>query len=250
MNSSKTISAIIIEDEPKSAAVLKNLLHEYCPVIKLAGIAGDIRTAAALIEQNKPDVLFLDIEIGNNTAFDLLNEWPHISCHIIFTTAYSQYAIKAIKQHAFDYLLKPIQPEDLVEAVDKLQQAMQKVVIPGDLLKNIKDAVNVQPAKLVVPVAGGMIFIDAEEISFLRAEGSYTCIYTTGKEKVIASKNIREFEDLLPAGFFRIHRSYIVNLHYVARYVQGRGGYVVLKNGEELEVAARKKDEFLRLFHH
>jgi two-component system, LytTR family, response regulator len=245
------IKVIIIEDEPKNIRILKDQLVKNCPQLTLIGEAENIEAAEILINQVKPNLVFLDIEMPYGNAFDLLDKLDAIDFEVVFITAFSEYALKAFKYSAIDYLLKPVDIDDLIKAVDKA------IVRIGDknsdkririLLENINNSKQ-QLQKIAVPTIEGMEFIYVDSIIRCEAQGSYTIIHTLNKQSIKASKNIKEYEDMLPAQTFcRIHNSHLINLNKINKYHKGRGGYVVMEDETAIYVASRRKDEFLSNF--
>jgi two-component system, LytTR family, response regulator len=243
------ITAIIIDDEAKGRLALREKLLAYCPQIKLVAEAANGQEAILLIQQHKPQLIFLDIEMPRMNGFEMLNELPEKNFHIIFTTAYDQYAIKAIKYAAFDYLLKPIDIEELKAALSKVDaaesnQTKKQVELLQQNMQHPKKQLN----KLAIPTLEGLLFFDINDIIHLEANSNYTFIYFTNKTKVTASKTLKDFEELLPGDiFFRTHHSYLINLNYIKRYIKGDGGQIELQNGTYVDVARRKKEEFLKV---
>jgi two-component system, LytTR family, response regulator len=243
--------ALIIDDEPKNVRILKKLLEDYCPQVEVCGDAGDAKSAFTAITALKPDLVFLDIEMPYGNAFDLLDKLLPVAFEIIFITAFDDYTLKAFKYSALDYLLKPVDIDELKAAVKKAAEKIAGKNINlqlGNLLSNLK---NNQAAlqKIALPAADGIVFMNVEEIIRCEASGNYTIIYADSKEKITASKTIKEYEDLLPPGIFcRIHNSHIINLNRIKKYHRGRGGFVVMDDGTSIEVASRRRDEFLAKF--
>lgn len=242
------ITAVIIDDEAKGRLALREKIAAYCPQVKIIAEAGNGQEALLLIQHHKPQLIFLDIEMPRMNGFEMLNELPEKDFHVIFTTAYDQYAIKAIKYSAFDYLLKPVDIDELKFAVDKLEekengQTKKQVEL---LQQNIQHPKK-QFHKLAIPTLEGLLFYEIKDIIHLEANSNYTNIYLTDKSKITASKTLKEFEELLPEDiFFRVHHSHLINLHYIKRYIKGDGGQIELQNGIFVDVARRKKDEFLK----
>jgi two-component system, LytTR family, response regulator len=243
--------ALIIDDEPKNVRILKKLLEDYCPQAEVCGDAGDAKSAFTAIKTLKPDLVFLDIEMPYGNAFDLLDKLLPVDFEIIFITAFDDYTLKAFKYSALDYLLKPVDIDELKAAVKKAAEKISGKSINqqlGNLLSNLKNNQAVLQ-KIALPAADGIVFINVEEIVRCEASGNYTIIYADSKEKITASKTIKEYEDLLPPGIFcRIHHSHIINLNRIKKYHRGRGGFVVMDDGTSIEVASRRRDEFLAKF--
>ena len=242
---------IIVDDEPKNMRILKKLLQDYCPQISIIGEAGDVNAAHKIITELNPEIVLLDIEMPYGNAFDLLDKLMPVKFEVIFITAYNNYSIKAFRYTAVDYLLKPV---DIRELQDATQKAINRITANrinehvSLLLSNLKDNANSNP-KIAVPTPEGYVFVHIEDIIRCESNGAYTYIYTVKKERVVASKNIKEYEEILPkTNFFRIHNSHLVNLNRILRYNKGRGGTVTMEDGTELEVASRRRTEFLDNF--
>ncbi len=242
------IKTVIIEDEAKSRSSLRQKLIEFCPVIEIAGEAEDGLEGKNLIEKHQPQLVFLDIEMPKMNGFEMLNVIKEKNFHIIFTTAYDQYAIKAIKYAAFDYLLKPIDIEELKMAVARIAdketgETKKQVELLQQNIQHPKKQLN----KLAVPTLDGLLFYDINDIVHLEANSNYTHIFFNNQTKILASKTLKEFEDILPEEtFFRVHHSHLINLNYIKKYIKGDGGQIELLNGTYVDVSRRKKDEFLK----
>ncbi|MEP6585058.1 MAG: LytTR family DNA-binding domain-containing protein [Ginsengibacter sp.] len=241
------LTAIIIDDELKGRIALKQKLQDYCSDVKLKGEAQDGEEGMKLIEEHHPDIVFLDIEMPRMDGFEMLHRLPEKNFHLIFTTAYDQYAIKAIKYSAFDYLLKPIDIEELKLSVSKINasqpiQTEKKLEVLDQNLHG-KNVFN----KIAISTLDGLLFFDISDIIHLEANSNYTNIYFNDRPKLTASKTLKDFEELLPADtFFRTHHSHLINLNFIKRYIKGDGGQIELKNGNYVDVSRRKKDEFLK----
>ncbi len=239
------LTAIIIDDEAKGRMALKQKLLDYCEEIQWAGEAENGIEGIKLIEKIHPDIVFLDIEMPRMDGFEMLHRLPEKNFHIIFTTAYDQYAIKAIKYAAFDYLLKPIDIEELKIAVSKIHSRPQihtgkkLELLDQNLLKNNFN-------KIAISTLEGLLFFNISDIIHLEANSNYTTIYFTNRPKLLASRTLKDFEELLPTDiFFRTHHSHLINLNYIKRYIKGDGGQIELQNGNYVDVSRRKKEEFL-----
>ncbi len=242
---------VIVDDEPKNLRILKKLLQDFCPQIQVAGEAGDVKSAFSVITDLKPELVILDIEMPYGNAFDLLDSLMPIDFEIIFITAFDSYSLKAFKYSALDYLLKPVDISELQAATDKAVQKISGKNINQQLsvlLSNFKNAQN-SLQKIAIPTMEGFVFINVEDIIRCESHGSYTIIFATGNEKITASRNIKEYEELLPTSIFcRIHNSHLVNLNRIKKYSKGRGGTVIMEDGTVIEVASRRRDEFLNMF--
>ena len=243
------ITAIIIDDEAKGRLALREKILAYCQQVKIVAEAANGQEGLALIQQHKPQLVFLDIEMPKMNGFEMLNALPEKNFHIIFTTAYDQYAIKAIKYAAFDYLLKPIDIEELKATVEKIEQKEgYQTQRQAELLKQNIQHPKKQLNKLAIPTLEGLLFFDINDIIHLEAHSNYTFIHFLGKSKITASKTLKEFEEILPeAIFFRTHHSHLINLNHIKRYIKGDGGQIELQNGNYVDVSRRKKEAFLKI---
>lgn len=244
------IKAVIVEDELHSRESLKNLLVEFCPDVELCGAAASVEEAVPLIRSVRPALLFLDIELQNSTGFDLLRLLPDMEFDVIFTTAFEQYAIQAIKMSSLDYLLKPIDIDELQEAVAKamekqhLQQHKAQLEL---LLANISSRPSGAQNRICLSTADGLEFLQVEDILYCEANGSYTTFHLRDKRKIVVSKNLKEYETLLDGqSFMRVHNSYLINLREVQRYVKSEGGYILMKNNMHIGISVKKREEFFQ----
>ncbi|MGY6521563.1 MAG: LytR/AlgR family response regulator transcription factor [Mongoliitalea sp.] len=239
-------TAILVDDEPIARMSLRGMLETYFPNIQIKGEAKNLPDAIKLIHQQKPDIVFLDIEMPGYSGLEILDFFQGQQLHskIIFVTAYEEFALKAFELSAVDYLLKPIQKE-------ALERALAKVTIPQiENLKILHENLKThKPQKIALQTGEGLIFLKLDEILFLKADGSYTHFHLSNKEKIIVSKRLQEYEKLLELGsFMRIHRSHIINLDHIKKITKEDGGGVVMSNGELLSISQEKKSELLNLF--
>lgn len=246
------INALIVDDEAKGRLALREKIISYCPTIKIIAEAASGKEALQLIEQLKPQLVFLDIEMPDMNGFEMLNKVSEKNFHIIFTTAYDQYAIKAIKYAAFDYLLKPVDIEELITAVINIENREYKNTSRQlELMEQNMQLHKTHFKKIAVPASDGLHFFDTDNIIHLEASSNYTIIHFANLTKITVAKTLKEFEELLPADFFfRPHHSHIINLKYIKRYIKGDGGQVELENGKYIDISRRKKEEFLMLTRH
>ncbi len=243
------ITAIIIDDEQKGRNALKKKLMDYCPQVSLLGEAEDGDEGIRLIEKHDPVIVFLDIEMPMMNGFEMLHHLPSKNFHLIFTTAYDQYAIKAIKYAAFDYLLKPIDIDELQTTIKKAEQqiALNNTAERLETLTHNLAGKN-QLQKIAIPTMEGLLFFNLSDIVYLEAESNYTTLHFVNHPKLMASRTMRDFEELLPSDmFFRTHQSYIINLNFIKRYLKGDGGQIEMQNGHFVDVSRRKKEEFMKL---
>jgi two-component system LytT family response regulator len=243
------VRTVLVDDEVASIRVLKNLLSAHCPEVEIVGEADSVQSALKIISSCSPDLVLLDIAINNETAFDLLNSLNNIEFQIIFVTASDNHAVRAFKFSAVDYLLKPVDATDLQRAIKKVaKQSHEKEVLENlkALQENIQ-ALKVTDQKMAVPTMNGLSFVVMKDIMRLEASGSCTKIYLSNGEQLTTTRIIKEYEDLLPANiFYRVHNAHIINLNRVQNYQKGRGGSVLMEDGTSIEVAFRRKDDFLK----
>ncbi len=240
----------IVEDEKKSREGLRNLIEEFCQEVSVCGMASNVNEGLEMIEREKPDLLLLDIEMQSSTGFDLLERLPEINFEVVFTTAYEQYAIRAIKFSAMDYLLKPIDVKELNQAIERVRSkrsAGQVGVKVKQLLDNLRNDSS-RNQKITLSTSEGMVFLPVHEIIRCEAQGAYTNFILRSGKKILVSKNLKEYENLLSElEFMRIHNSHLINLAEVERYIKADGGYVVMNDGSQVPVSNTRKDEFLEL---
>jgi two-component system LytT family response regulator len=240
------IKALIVDDEKSGRDSLQMLLGRYCKEVEVIGQEGSVESAHNFIMNNHPELVFLDIEMPQGSGFELLKKFDSIQFKTIFVTAHQHYAIKAIKFSAFDYLLKPIDVDELVEAVQRVTEMESKLNANRhhSLLENVESN---KIGKIAVNVKDGLTFIKVSDIIRLQADGSYTHIFTTN-EKFTATRNIKEFEEILHTkDFFRTHNSHIINLHHVKHFSRVDGYFAIMLDGTSVEVSRRRKDLFLQL---
>jgi two-component system LytT family response regulator len=244
------ITAIIIDDEADGRESLEMALSKYCPDITLKGVYGNPEEGIAAIRQEKPMLLFLDVQMPQMSGFDVLLKLSPVDFHVIFVSAHDRYAIKAIKFSALDYLLKPIDIDDLIHAVQKVKEKLKDRNFEHQyesVLHNIRFKSG-KIEKLAIPSSDGIDFFNTDDIIYCRADGSYTTLFLKDKPCCVVSRNLKDFENLLAdSGFCRVHHSFLINLSHVKKYVKGEGGYVILTGDHHADISRRKKDEFLAL---
>ncbi|MFT6797890.1 MAG: two-component system LytT family response regulator [Maribacter sp.] len=240
------LNAILVEDEANSREILRNYISKYCPKVNLVGEAASIKEGLNLIKKNQLDLIFLDVEMPFGNAFDLLEQVPDRTFETVFVTAYDHYAKDAINEHAAYYLMKPINIDELIKAVDYVSEVKDKEGSLQQGLLNIK-AKGIA-GKLTLPQQDGFQVLNIAEILYCKADDNYTEIFLENK-KILVSKTLKYFEEALADfPFARIHKSYLVNVNEVVKYKRGKGGSVVVSNGKELLVSASKKKEFLSFY--
>lgn len=241
------IKTVIIDDEPLNIKWVAKLVEEHCPSLQLAGTADDLTDGLLLIEEQRPSLLLLDIEFPAGTVFSLLEKLTFTNFHVIFITAHNTYAAEAFRQQAIDYILKPVTKESLTEAVKRLETKMKydTVIDVSKLTELIKSGWD-HPAKIPLPSADGILFVDETDIIHCEASGRYTIFYLQGGKKIMVTKNLKEIGSLLhPRQFFRIHHSHIINLKKLVKY--HRAGMVELTDGSQVDVSSSRKDALLSL---
>lgn len=245
---SEKITAIIVDDEPKARSILQTMLAENCPQVTLLATAANVPEALKIIHQQQPELVFLDIEMPGYSGFQLIDMIPDANFQVIFTTAYSEYALKAFEVSAIDYLLKPIRIQKLVMAVEKALKARQNHATPQRLEALQHNMQQNKLQRLVLPVNDGYIFLNFDDIESIEGEGSYTRIYKTDGKHLLVTRLMRELETQLTeaAGFLRCHRSHIVNIKYVVRLVKADGGLLVLQSGRQIPVNKTSRDVLLQ----
>ncbi|HKR06745.1 MAG TPA: LytTR family DNA-binding domain-containing protein [Bacteroidia bacterium] len=244
------LKAIIVDDEHDNREALRAALSEYCPDVELSGTCESAEEGAQAIARLKPDIVFLDIQMPFMSGFDLLKKFPDPQFDVVFVTAYNQYAIKAIKFSALDYLLKPVDVDELRDAVNKALQKRNKEDYHLRMKSFIQNVSNHQAGigKISIPTMEGLLFIDHADIIRCKADDKYTEIFLVTDKKLFVSRTLGEIEEMLGNEiFFRIHHSHLINLKYIERYIKGIGGQVVMKNGSVVDVSRKKKEEFLKL---
>jgi two-component system LytT family response regulator len=244
------INTILIDDERDGLEDLQEAIAKYCPEVSVMGAFNVPSEGLKAIQQLKPHLVFLDVQMPGTSGFELLQKLSPVSFDVIFVSAYDRYAIKAIKFSALDYLLKPVDIDELIQAVSRVQRRMFQLQHHSSVQSVIQ---NVQHhsgriERLAVPSAEGIDIFDVDDIIFCKADSCYTHIYLVKGQRKVVTKVLKDFEDVLSdSGFCRVHNSFLVNLRHVKRYVRGEGGYVTLTDDHHVDISRRRKDEFLSL---
>lgn len=244
----KKLKTVIIDDEANAVDFISSVIGEYCPDLEVAGEAHNVTEGVQKIQELKPGLVFLDVEMPNGTGFDLLAHFPEKDFDVIFITAFNHYAIKAIKFSAVDYILKPINISEFIEAVNRVVLKRNSSANQGNenfriLMENLKTTT---PSRLAIPTSDGMEYLNPKEIIRIEADRSYSWFYLTGNRKILVSKHLKEFQDLLgDRNFFRSHNSFLINLKFVHKYVRKEGGYIEMQDGSQIPVSRNRKDLFL-----
>lgn len=242
------INAIIVDDEQDSIDTLAALVNTFLDDVEIVGTATDIRTAYGLIKSHEPELVFLDIEMGTDTGFDLLELLDNTNFHLIFVTAHEKFALRAIRFSALDYLVKPVSPQELKRSVARLQCFGG----PVDDIKKVKHMFtnllteNRGHHKLSIPTLDGFEFVKVSDILYCKADGSYSHIYLKNGEKLTTSKNLKYYSEILSEySFYRIHSATLINLMYLRKFSKSIGGYVIMEDGSELSVSKNRKSGLL-----
>ncbi len=242
------MTAVIVDDESKGRISLKKLCEKYVPNLKIEGLAESVALAKQIIDRTDPDLVFLDIRMPVEDGFELLKKYDDVPFDVIFTTAFDQYAIKAFRFSAIDYLLKPISIQELQAAVEKVRKKKEKA--SGNSRGNIamlkENLVKGSFDKIALPTTEGFSFVKRDDIMRCEASGNYTIFYLKNKTKYIITKTLKHYEQMLVEfGFFRVHKSHLINLIYVQKFIRGKQGYVQMIDNKNIEVSTRKREELL-----
>lgn len=239
------LNAIIIDDEKASINTLTVLLEKYIPEVNLVAATANCREGISRIEELKPEIVFLDISMPDMDGFSLLQELKYRAFHLIFTTAHEQYALQAIKHHATDYLVKPIDIDELKHAVNTVTCLLQtdKTETANTNVRRLD-----MNGRIGLPIREGLVYLQVADIVWIESNNSYCTFHTADAKKYVVAKNIGEYEDILPQKeFFRSHKSYLINIRSVRKYVRNNGYFVEMSDGTLVEISRRRKDEFLQL---
>ncbi len=242
------IKAVIIDDMARARKYLEGMIQKYFPEVEIAGMADNISSGAKLIREQKPDLVFLDVEMPGGSGFELFDQLDTIDFEVIFTTAHDQYAIQAFRYSALDYLLKPLKKDDLGSAIRKAIERKSTQAQTDNLrvlLENLKQP-QAHKQKLILPGVDGFTVVRMEEIIRIEAVSNYSKFHLLNSQPIMVSKNLGEYEKLLPqTDFIRIHKSHLINIHHVRKFARGSARFVIMADDAKLEVSKRKKDEFL-----
>lgn len=238
------VRAVIIDDESKARKALRYLLEKHCPEVDIVAEGENVESGLNIIENYQPEIVFLDVQMPDGTGFDLLEKVPDINFKIIFASAYDKFAIQAFKFSALDYLQKPIEPEQLVKACSRFNS--------GDQYKEISQKLEVLLSnrssfeKIALPTSDGIEFVKIKDILRCESDNNYTHIFLASGRKILVSKTLKEYDEMLsPFSFYRVHKSHLINVNFLKKYVKGEGGYVIMEDDSEIEVSRRRKEDFL-----
>lgn len=243
-----TIKTVVIEDEAKSLHVLNDLIRQFADDLQVCGTAGHVDSAVAEIEAKAPDLVFMDVRIADGTSFDILRKLASRQFEVIFVTAYDSYALEAIRFSAVDYLLKPVGIQEFQEAVERARKKLsekQRYSTIDTLLHNLVSRGG-QEKRISIPTLNGFEFVALSEIIWCKSDGHYTTFFLKGAARLTSSRHLGFYEELLAHyNFCRINHGILINMDYIKSYMKGKGGYVVMTDGTELEISQRRKTEFL-----
>jgi two-component system LytT family response regulator len=242
-----TLRTLIVDDEKDAVGFIGSIIREYCPRLEIVGSAFSASEASRVIIEKDPELVFLDVEMPHGSGFDLLASFPEKTFDVIFITAFNHYAIRAIKFSAVDYILKPININEFIDAVNKVIH--KRSTIPGRntrfdaLIENLRSAI---PSRLAIPTAEGMEYLNTREIIRIEADRSYCWFHLSDRRKLLVSKNLKEYQELLDGkNFFRPHNSHLINLDYVKKYIRHEGGSIEMTDGSFIPISRLRRDLFL-----
>ena len=245
------LKAVIVEDEPMSREILSGYITKYCPDVNVVGMADSVATGIETIRKQKPDILFLDVEMPKGNGFDLLEQIGDIDFETVFVTAFGNYAIQALNYSAAYYILKPVSIDELIQAVDKIKTQKQKNQLSLHtkvLLENMRTNTN-QDYKIVLPLQDGFEVVKVKDIVHCKANDNFTDFHFVSKSKMMICRTLKFYEELLgDSGFMRVHKSHLVNLDHVVKYTRGKGGQLTMADGSTVDVSTNRKDELMEKF--
>jgi len=243
-----SLKAVVIDDEQDAREVLVQTIEEFCSNVTVLGQANGVVDGVKLLKTGSPDIVFLDIQMLDGTGFDLLDLVSPFNFKVIFVTAYDKYAIKAFQYSALDYILKPLSPLNLVNAINKYKEEKAVFSEFEHQIELLKSNINGKVQKIAVPTSDGVKFLKIDEIIHCKSDGCYTVFYLEGIKELTVTRTLKEYADILPEDvFYRIHKSHLINVNYIEQYVNRDGGMVIMENNNSLPIARNRKDEFLKV---
>ena len=243
------INVFIVDDETSARQNLAHLIKNNCKNALISGSAESLQEARILIGRVKPDILFLDVQLQDGTGFDLLDHLKEVHFNVVFTTAYDEFAVKAFRYNAIDYLLKPIDADELISAFAKASQFLDKATVKNQLDYLIKSTSDKKFDRLTLPTSNGLIFAEVNEIIRLESFGNYSFVFLADGQRIVTSQNLKVFEEILPPTlFFRIHQSYIINTNHLKKIEKDQGDMVEMSDSTKIPIARRRKEEFFARF--
>jgi two-component system LytT family response regulator len=245
------LKTLIVDDEEDAVNFIASIIREYCPRLEIIGTAATAGEGAKMILENSPGLVFLDVEMPHGSGFDLLQQFPEKTFDVIFITAFNHYAIRAIKFSAVDYILKPINISEFREAVEKVIRKRSsdenRNASYSSLFENLRMS---SPSRLAIPTADGMEYLNTPEIIRIEADRSYCWFYLTNNRKILVSRNLKEYQELLgDLGFFRPHNSHLINLQQVKKYIRHEGGIIGMNDGSQVPLSKPRREFFLARMH-
>lgn len=245
------IRTLVVDDEARARETIIDMINLFSNGVEVIGEASSVKTAYEMISHHEPDLVILDIKMPDGTGFDLLKRFEKINFYVIFITAFEEYAIKAFKFSALDYLLKPVDPEELTSAIEKLKMTIEKDSISTRInaMFQFMNKGNDKEKKLVLKTTSNVHVVDLNDVIRCQSDKNYTHFFTNENEEIIVSKTLKEYEELLSEfNFFRVHQSHLINLNYIKRFEKAEGGQLILKDNSKVPVSFRKKEELMRIF--
>lgn len=235
---------LIIDDEPDCRNATRLTIQKYCPDIQIIGEATGVADGLSAIRNLNPELMLLDVQMQDGTGFDLIEKLGHFQMKIIFITSFDTFALKAFRCSAVDYILKPIEPEFLIKAIAKARETQTSKLFQQQI--EILLNKNAPSKRMALPVQDGLIMIETEQIAYCESDSNYTTFIMANGAKYVVSRTMKDFEDVFPdASFMRIHKSYLVNIKFITRYIKGDGGEVVMQNKVTLPVSRLRKEALI-----
>jgi two-component system, LytTR family, response regulator len=245
------IRCVLVDDETDSLEVMEMLLKRYCPQVNIEAVCNTAEKGIAAINKFRPDVVFLDIEMPTMNGFDMLEKFENLFFDVVFVTAYHQFAIKAFRYSALNYLLKPVEPDDLIGTILRIEKRRTSPLKEQMelLLQAVHQGGNQNVPRIALTTSDGLLFVNTADIIFCESDNNYTKVVLKDKKKILVSKPLKDIDDTLSGNvFYRIHNSFLINLNHIYKYVKGDGGYVVMNDGTPISISRTRKQEFVELF--
>lgn len=245
------IRCVLVDDEKNALEMMEWLLKTYCPEVEIAAMCNSSEDGIAAINKHRPDIVFLDIEMPKMNGFDMLEQFDKLFFDVVFCTAYDQFAIKAFKYSALNYLLKPVDPDDLKATIRRIEE---KKSSPSKeqfdlLLQTMKQANKTTPQRIALTSGDGLVFVPTSDIIYCEAESNYTNVVLTGGKKILVSKVLKDIDEVLSGpDFYRVHSSFLININRIKKLVRGEGGYIIMDNDATVSISRSKRQEFMELF--
>ena len=245
------IRCILVDDEPKALEMMEWLLKTYCPEVQILAMCHSAEEGIEAINKHHPDVVFLDIEMPRMNGFDMLEQFDRLTFDVVFCTAYDQFAIRAFKYSALNYLLKPVDPDDLKATIDRISE--RKAIPTREqfelLLQHIHQPSRQTPQRIALTTGDGMIFVPTSDIIYCEAESNYTKVVLTSGKKIVVSKVLKDIDEALNGpDFCRVHSSFLINVNRIKKYVRGDGGYLIMDDDTNVSISRNRRQEFMELF--